>query len=163
MPIQIGDQLPNATLIRMGDEGAEQVRLAPLLDGRKVALFGLPGAFTGTCSSAHMPSFIRTRTGFVEKGVDEVICVTVNDPFVLQAWDEATGARAGGVTLLGDPMSEFTKAIGMNFTAPVVGFVERCTRFSSLIDNGVVTHLNLEEGPGVCEMTAGETLLSQIT
>ncbi|MCT4554484.1 MAG: peroxiredoxin [Pelagimonas sp.] len=162
MTISVGDKLPEATLLQVGESGPESVALADRLAGRKVVLFGLPGAYTGTCTTAHLPSFMRTREAFAEKGVDEVICVTVNDPFVTQSWGESTGADAAGVVILADADSSLTKAIGMDFDAPPVGLFGRSLRYAMLVDNGVVTHLNLEENPGVCEVSAGETLLAQI-
>lgn len=162
MTITPGTRVPDATLLMIGPDGPASVALSDRLSGRKVVLFGLPGAYTGTCTTAHVPSFIRTRDAFAAKGVDEVVCVSVNDPFVMKAWGEATGAEAAGITMLADPGSEFTKAIGMNFTAPPVGFYDRSRRFSMLIVDGTVTIVNLDENPGVCEMSAGETLLGQI-
>lgn len=162
MTISIGDKLPEATLLHMGANGAEAVKLSDKLKGRKVVIFGLPGAYTGTCSTAHVPSFIRTAGKFAEKGVDEIICVAVNDPFVMKAWGEATGAAAAGITMLGDADSSFTKAIGMAFSAPAIGFFDRSKRYSLYAEDGVVKQLNLEESPGACEISAGETLLGQL-
>jgi peroxiredoxin len=159
MTITTGDTLPNATLLMMGDEGPTSVTMSEKLSGRKVVIFGLPGAYTGTCTTAHVPSFIRTAEAFKAKGVDEIICLSVNDPFVMKAWGDDTGALAAGITMLGDAESEFTKAIGMNFSAAPAGFVERSRRYAMLVDNGVVTILNEEAGPGQCEISAGETLL----
>ncbi len=159
MAIKKGDTLPNATFLVMGDEGPATVDLTEKLKGRKVVLFGLPGAFTRTCSAAHVPSFIRTKDAFAEKGVDEIICVAVNDPFVMKAWAENTGAEDAGLTMLADGDASFTKAIGMEFTAPPVGFYDRSKRFSMLVEDGVVTILNEEEAAGECSISAGETLL----
>lgn len=159
MTITTGDTLPNATLLLMGDEGPTLVTMVEKLTDRKVVIFGLPGAYTGTCTTAHVPSFMRTAEAFKAKGVDEIICLSVNDPFVMKAWGEDTGAAAAGITMLGDAESEFTKAIGMNFSAAPVGFVERSKRYSMLVENGVVTILSAEESPGQCEISAGETLL----
>ena len=160
MTIQTGDTLPNATFLQMGDDGPTQVVLSDKLENRKVVIFGLPGAYTGTCSTAHVPSFMITFDDFKAKGVDEIICVSVNDPFVMQAWGENTRATETGITMLADAESAFTKAIGMNFSAAPVGFVDRSKRYSMLVENGVVTILNQEESPGTCEISAGETLLA---
>ena len=160
MTIKTGETLPNATLLQMGEDGPQKVMMADKLKGRKVVVFGLPGAYTGTCSTAHVPSFMVTYDDFKAKGVDEIICVSVNDPFVMQAWGENTRATETGITMLADAESEFTKAIGMNFSAPPVGFVDRSKRYSMLVDNGVVTILNEEASPGTCEISAGETLLA---
>lgn len=161
MTIAVGKSLPDATLLQMGDNGAEGVTLGDKLKGRRVVIFGLPGAYTGTCSTAHVPSFIRTAPKFAEKGVDEIICVAVNDPFVMKAWGETTGATAAGITMLGDADASFTKAIGMTFDVPPLGFFARSKRYSALVEDGVVTRFNPEAGPG-CEISAGEHLLSQL-
>ncbi len=162
MTISVGDSLPDAPLLRIGAQGPETVQMADLTKGRKVVIFGLPGAYTSTCTSAHMPSFIRTKAGFDEKGVDEVICVSVNDPFVMQTWGAETGGTEAGITLLGDASATFTKAIGLNFTAEPVGFYDRSRRYALYAEDGVVKVLNVEEGPGVCEVSAGETMLDAI-
>lgn len=159
MTITTGDTLPNATLLEMGDDGPEAVTMAEKTKGRKVVIFGLPGAYTSTCTTAHVPSFIRTADAFKAKGVDEIVCLSVNDPFVMKAWGDDTGAIAAGITMLGDAESEFTKAIGMNFSAGPVGFVERSKRYAMLVEDGVIKILNEETGPGQCEISAGETLL----
>jgi peroxiredoxin len=135
------------------------VDLSSKLDGKKVVIFGLPGAYTGTCTTAHVPSFMRTFAQFKAKGVDEVICITVNDPFVVQAWSDSTGAGDAGLTMLADADGALTKEIGMDFTAPPVGLFGRSKRYSMLVENGVVTILNEEGSPGECEISAGETLL----
>jgi glutaredoxin/glutathione-dependent peroxiredoxin len=161
MTIETGAKLPEATLLQMGANGAEGVKLSDKLKGRKVVIFGLPGAYTGTCSTAHVPSFIRTAPKFAEKGVDEIICISVNDPFVMKAWGEATGATVAGITMLGDADASFTKAIGMTFDLPPLGLFARSKRYSALVEDGVVTQFNPEVGPG-CEISAGEHLLSQL-
>ncbi|MGL4239318.1 peroxiredoxin [Tabrizicola sp.] len=161
MTIAVGTKLPEASLLKMGENGAEAVSLSDKLKGRKVVIFGLPGAYTGTCSTAHVPSFIRTAGKFADKGVDEIICVAVNDPFVMKAWGEATGATAAGITMLGDSDSAFSKSIGMTFDVPQLGFFARSKRYSLLAEDGVVTQFNPETGTG-CEISAGEHLLSQL-
>ncbi len=162
MTISQGDTIPDATLVRMGENGPEEVQLSELTRGRKVVIFGLPGAFTGVCTTAHVPSFIRTRGDFADKGIDEVICIAVNDPFVLRAWGEATGADRADITTLGDPAAEFTKAIGMNFTAPPAGFYDRSRRYAMVVENGRVVTIHAEESPGVCETSGGEALLATL-
>lgn len=162
MTITAGDKLPDATLIRMGDDGPESVTVSDLTAGKNVIIFGLPGAYTGVCTTAHVPSFIRTKEAFAAKGVDEVICVSVNDPFVMGAWGESTGAAAAGIHMLGDPQSEFTKLIGLDFSAPPVGLIDRSKRYALYAEDGVVKVLNEEASPGECEISAGETLLEQI-
>ena len=160
MTIKTGDRLPEAILLRMGTDGPEQVVLSDKLENRKVVIVGLLGAFTGLCSSAHVPSFLATYEGFMAKGVDEIICVSVNDPFVMQAWGESTGAIEKGLSMLADAESRFTTAIGMNFSAPAAGFVNRSRRYSMLVENGVVTILNEELERDLCDISGGETLLA---
>lgn len=162
MTLKVGDKLPDATLVGMGAEGPAPVALSEKLSGRKVVIFAVPGAYTGVCSTAHVPSFIRTKGDFDAKGVDEIICISVNDPFVMGAWGESTGATEAGLTMLGDPQSEFTKAVGMDFTAPPAGLIARSKRYAMLVEDGVVTVLNAEENPGMCEVSAGEGLLASI-
>lgn len=159
MAIQQGDTLPEATLIASGENGPEPVGIAEKTKGRKVVIFGLPGAYTGTCTTAHVPSFMRTKDSFAEKGVDEIICVAVNDPFVMAAWSESTGAGAAGLTMLADPAAELTKAMGMEFTAPPVGLYDRSKRFAMLVEDGTVKILHVEDNPGECTVSAGEGLL----
>lgn len=159
MTIKVGDTLPDVKLLVMGEDGPRQVALGEKLKDRKVVIFGLPGAYTGTCSTAHVPSFMITYDDFMAKGVDEIICVAVNDPFVMKAWGDSTRAIDTGITMLADAESEFTTAIGMNFSAAPVGFVNRSKRYSMLVDNGEIKILNAESNPGECEISAGETLL----
>ncbi len=160
--ISTGDMLPEATLTQMGAEGPEEVRISDKTKGRKVVIFAVPGAFTGTCTTAHVPSFMRTKDQFDAKGVEEIICISVNDPFVMGAWGESTGATAAGLTMLADAASEFTKAIGMDFDAPPVGLLARSKRYAMLVEDGKIVALNLEENPGACEISAGEGLLESI-
>jgi len=159
MGILQGDKLPSAILRRMGDDGPEEVTIDTLTSGRKIVLFGLPGAFTPTCSSAHVPSFIRTIDQFIAKGVDEIVCVAVNDVHVMREWSKATGAAAAGVSMWADPTSAFTTAIGMNFDVEAVGFVARSARYAMVVDDGVVSILNLETARATCDISGGENLL----
>lgn len=162
MAISQGSTLPDATLVQLGAEGPEQVKLADKLNGRKVVIFAVPGAYTPTCHSAHVPSFIRTKDKFAEKGVDEIICISVNDPFVMKSWGEATGATAAGITMLSDAQGQFTKAIGMDFDAPPAGLIGRSRRYAMLVEDGKVTLFQPEESPGVCDVSGGEGLLASM-
>jgi glutaredoxin/glutathione-dependent peroxiredoxin len=161
MTIAVGDTLPGATMLRMGEKGPETVDLAATLKGRKVVLFALPGAYTGTCSTVHMPSFIRTAERFRAKGVDEIICVAVNDPFALHAWGETTGAAAAGIAILGDSDGSFTKSLGMAFDAPAIGLFGRSNRYAAVVEDGVVTHVQIDK-PGECNISTGEALLDAV-
>lgn len=160
--ISEGAELPAATLLAMGEKGAEPVDLKARLRGRRVVIFGLPGAFTRTCTAAHVPSFIRTKPGFDAKGVDEIICVAVNDPFVMKAWGESTGAAAAGIAMLGDADASFTKAIGMAFSVPALGFIDRSKRYALFAEDGVVRVFHPETGTSGCEISGGEAMLAAI-
>lgn len=162
MTIKVGEQLPEAVLRYKDDDGPHEVTVSGKTGGRRVVIFGLPGPFTATCTAAHLPSFIRTADAFREKGIDEIICFAVADVFVMEAWGKATGADKAGITLLADPASEFTKALGLAFDAPVVGFHDRTVRHAMVVNDGVVEVLQIEEARGTCEMTAGETLLGML-
>ncbi len=162
MTISVGDKLPDAMLVKMGADGPEQVSISTLTEGRTVVFFAVAGAYTGTCTTAHVPSFIRTKDTFKERGVDEIICVSVNDPFVMGAWGESTGATDAGITMAGDPEAAFTTAMGMEFSAPPAGLIDRSKRYAMLVMDGEVKVLNEEENPGMCEVSAGEGLLEDI-
>ena len=162
MAISTGDPLPDAQLIRIGDDGPETVSLSELAAGRTIAVFAVPGAYTPTCSMAHVPSFIRTKDDFAAKGVDTIVCVAVNDPFVMKAWGEATGATAAGLHMLADADGSFTRAMGRAFDAPAAGFIGRSQRYAMLVEDGTVKALHVEEGRGVCETSAGESLLTEL-
>ena len=162
MAISQGDKLPDAVLRRMGDNGPEEITIDALTAGRKIVLFGLPGAFTPTCSSAHVPSFMRTKDAFLEKGIEEIICVSVNDVHIMRQWGEVTGATAAGLSMWADPASEFTTAIGMNFDVEVLGFYGRSSRYAMIVENGVVTQLNQETERGVCDISGCETLFERL-
>jgi peroxiredoxin len=147
--------------VTLGADGPTTVELSSYVAGRKVVVFGLPGAFTGPCSTAHMPSFVRTADDFRAKGIDEIICVAVNDPFVLKAWGEATGADAAGITMMGDAEAVLTKTLGMDFTAPPIGLYNRSNRYAVVLDDGVVTHSNIDQ-PNTCDISRGEQLLETL-
>lgn len=162
MSISKGELLPGATLLQLGDQGPEAVSLGEKMKGRKIVIFAVPGAYTGVCTTAHVPSFIRVIGALKEKGVEEVICISVNDPFVMKAWGEATGATAAGITMLADAELAFTTAIGMNFSAPPAGLIDRSQRYAMIVEDGVVKALNKEETPGVCDISGGEAILDLV-
>jgi len=163
MTIATGDKLPEGTLLEKTADGIAPVTTAALLAGRKVVLFGLPGAYTGTCSTLHVPSFIRTADRLRAAGVAEIACVSVNDPHVMMAWGEATGATAAGIRMLSDADGAFTRALGLDFSNAAAGLIGRSKRYALCADDGVVTILNLEASPGVCDVSGGETMLDAVT
>ncbi len=162
MTISEGDRLPEATLFEMTDQGPVQVASADVFAGKTVALFGLPGAFTPTCSNSHMPGFVAAAEALRAKGIDAIVCLTVNDPFVAADWGRVTGATAAGIRVLGDSLAELTKAMGLDFDGSARGLGIRCKRFSALVRDGEIAILNIEPAPGQATCTAGEALLDQI-
>lgn len=162
MVISVGETLPQATLLKMGKEGPTPVNLSEMAKGKKIVIFGLPGAYTGTCTTAHVPSFIRSMDALSDKGVDHVICVSVNDPFVMGAWGDSTNASSAGIEMLGDADCSFTEAIGMRFDAPPAGLIARSKRYALMAEDGVVKVLHAEENPGVCETSGGEAMVDAI-
>ena len=162
MTIAVGEKVPSATLIQKQDGAPAAVSLDDKLAGRKVVIFGVPGAFTPTGIAAHWPSCMRTADQFAAKGVDEIICVSVNDMHVMDLWGEQTGGTAAGITFLADGDSSFTKAIRMEFDAPVAGMFGRCMRVAMYGDDGVVKVMSPEIKAGVCELSGGEFMLGQI-
>lgn len=161
MPISVGDTLPDAKFTRMGAEGPEQISLNSLTSGRKVVIFAVPGAFTPTCHSAHMPGFIAAKEALMAKGVDEIICVSVNDAHVMRMWGDTTGATEAGITLLADGEGAFAKAMGMSFDAPIVGMMGRSKRYALAAENGVVTVWHPETTRG-CEISGGGAMLAAL-
>ena len=161
MAISTGEMLPDATMIRLGTDGPEEVAISDLAKGRKIAVFAVPGAFTPTCSDEHVPSFIRTKDDFAAKGVETIVCVAVNDPFVMKAWGESTGATAAGLHMLADADGSFAKALGLDFDAPPAGLHGRSKRYAMLVDDGKVTALQVEDSPGVCTVSSGTSLLAK--
>jgi peroxiredoxin len=167
MTIKVGDTLPAGKLSEYVEVetagcpiGPNEFNVADLTRGKKVAIFGLPGAFTPTCSAKHVPSYVANIDKLKAKGIDEVICMSVNDAFVMGAWahDQKT---LGKVRMMGDGSAAYTKALGLEFDLTGKGMGMRCQRFSMLVDNGVVKTLNIE-APGKYEVSDGETMLKQL-
>jgi peroxiredoxin len=161
MSIAIGDSLPEATFRILGSEGIDKLTTAEVFGGKKVVLFAVPGAFTPTCHLKHLPGFIDKADAFKKKGVNTVACVAVNDPFVLDAWAKATGGM-GKVLFLSDGNGEFTKKIGLDFDGSGIGLGTRSKRYAMLVDEGVVKALNIEDSPGVADVSTAEKLLAAL-
>lgn len=161
MTIAVGDKLPEATFKVRTPDGLKDVTTTELTAGRKVVLFAVPGAFTPTCHARHVPSYLEHLDALKAKGVAEVACVAVNDAFVLDAWAKASAAD-GKLTLLSDGNATFTKAIGMDFDGSGFGLGTRSKRYAMLVDNGVVKALNVEESPGVMEVSGADRILAAL-
>lgn len=159
--IKVGDKVPEGTLKRLGENGIEDVPTKELFSGRKVVLFGVPGAFTPTCSKQHLPGYVQKADAFREKGVSTIACMAVNDPFVMKAWGESESAN-NKVLLLSDGNAELTKAMGLEFDGSGAGLGTRSKRFAMLVDDGVVKALEVEDSPGVVERSGAEKLLEAV-
>jgi peroxiredoxin len=161
MTISVGDKMPEATFNVMTAEGPGQMTSAELFDGRKVAIFAVPGAFTPTCHMKHLPGFVSNADALKAKGVDTIACVSVNDVFVMDAWAEHSGAK-DKITFLADGSANFTKAIGMELDASGFGMGIRSKRYAMLVDDGVVKVINEEEAPGTAEISSAEEILKAL-
>ena len=162
MTIAVGDKFPEVSLmLRLEDKTHQNVDMAEKLAGRRVAIVGMPGAFTGTCSGEHIPSLIAVAPEIM-KHADEIIVFAVNDPQVIKAWGEISGATAAGITLLADPESKLTEALGLRFDAPPAGLIGRCTRFAAIVQDGVVETLKFEEERIGCSLTGGDAILEAL-
>ncbi|HXB53011.1 MAG TPA: peroxiredoxin [Rhizomicrobium sp.] len=158
MTIKAGDKIPSATLMEMKDGKPTPVKTDDFFAGKKVALFALPGAFTPTCSAKHVPGFVNNYDALKAKGVDAIACVSVNDAFVMGAWgkDQQAGDK---VHMLADGNGDFTRAVGLEMDGTKFGMGKRSQRYSMIVDNGVVTSVNVEQ-PGAFEVSSAEYLLS---
>ncbi len=159
MTIKVGDSLPDVDLMEMTESGPSKVSVSDLFGGKKVALFAVPGAYTPTCSAKHLPGFVENADNLTSKGVDAIVCLSVNDPFVMGAWGK--DHNAGPVRMVADPDAAFTKAMNVEFDASGAGLGIRSRRYSMIVDDGVVSQLNLEETGGF-EVSDADTLLGQL-
>ena len=159
--IKVGDRLPEAEFFVMGEEGKQTRAASDVFAGRKVVLFGLPGAFTPTCHRNHLPGYLNSIDGLHALGVAEVAVVAVNDVFVMDAWSQASNAK-GKITFLADGNADFARATGLDIDLSAGGMGIRCKRFSMIVDDGVVTHFNLEDNPGVAEKSGASVIIEQL-
>jgi peroxiredoxin len=161
MPIEIGDKIPTATVLKITDDGPAEISTSALFDGRKVVVFGLPGAFTPTCSLNHLPGFIENHDIILAKGVDEIVCVSVNDHHVMKAWAKATGGL-GKITFIADWDAAFTKALGMDADISAGKLGLRSRRYSLIADNATVTAVNLEVARGEATLSGAAAMLEHL-
>ncbi|CAA0104999.1 Peroxiredoxin [BD1-7 clade bacterium] len=159
MSIQVGDRIPSATFKTMTADGPKEVTSAELFDGKKVVIFAVPGAFTPTCSAAHLPGFVVSVDDIKAKGVDTVVCTSVNDVFVMDAWGKASNAEH--ITMLADGNATFAQALGLTLDGSGFGMGTRSKRYAMIVDNGQVEHLAIDE-KGLEKSTA-EAILAALS
>lgn len=159
MTIKAGDKIPSVDLAIMTDDGPDTISTDDLFSGKKVAIFGVPGAFTPTCSAKHLPGFVNNADALKAKGVDTIACLSVNDAFVMGAWgkDQNVGDK---VMMVADGSADFTKAAGLELDLMARGLGLRCQRFAMVVDNGVVSSIHIDEG--TFEKTSAETMLGEL-
>jgi len=161
MTIKVGDKLPQTKLRVSTPDGPAWKTTDELFKGKKVVLFGVPGAFTGTCSNAHLPGFLKNADAIKAKGVDMIAVTGINDIFVMEAWKRTAGAD-GKIEFLADGNGDFAKALDLTFDASAHGLGVRSRRYSMLVEDGVVKRLNIEETPVKAEVSGAENLLAQL-
>ena len=159
MTIQVGDRLPDVQLAIATAEGPKPTTSSEFFSGKRVALFAVPGAFTPTCSARHLPSYVDKAEELKGKGVDEIACISVNDPFVMGAWGKADGSD--DITMLADGNGAFAEAIGLVMDGSKFGMGKRSQRYSMIVNDGVVEQLNVE-APGEYRASSAEYMLDQL-
>ncbi len=159
MAIQVGDRIPDVQLTLATPEGPVPVKSGDYFAGKRVALFAVPGAYTPTCSARHLPSFVEKAGELKAKGIDEIACTSVNDAFVMGAWNQAQGSE--DITMLADGNGEFAQAVGLTMDGSKFGMGQRSQRYSMIVNDGVVEQLNVE-APGEYEASSAEHLLEQL-
>ena len=161
MAIKAGDKLPSDLKLKeMSDAGPKDVTVGEIFKGKKVVLFAVPGAFTPTCSMKHLPGFLEQASAIKAKGVDEIVCLSVNDAFVMGAWGKANNA-SGKVRMLADGNGEFTKAVGLTLDASGFGMGTRSQRYALIVKDGAVQEVLVEPGPGL-NVSSAATVLSKL-
>jgi peroxiredoxin len=159
MTIQVGDRLPDAPLAIATAEGPKPTTSSEFFAGKRVALFAVPGAFTPTCSAKHLPSYVDKASDLKSKGIDEIACISVNDPFVMGAWGKADGSV--DITMLADGNGDFTDAVGLEMDGTKFGLGKRSQRYSMIVNDGIVEQLNVE-APGEYRASSAEYMLDQL-
>jgi peroxiredoxin len=159
MTIQVGDRLPDASLTIASADGPKPTTTGEFFGGKRVALFAVPGAFTPTCSARHLPSYVEKAGELKAQGVDEIACISVNDPFVMAAWGQRDGSA--DITMLADGNGEFAEATGLTMDGSKFGLGQRSQRYSMIVNDGVVEQLNVE-APGEYRASSAEHMLDQL-
>ena len=159
MAVQVGDSIPEVSLKVLGEQGPADISTSEIFSGKKVVLFAVPGAFTPTCSAAHLPGFVASADKIKAKGVDAIVCVSVNDPFVMKAWGDAQNAEE--IMMVADPAGDLATAMGAEMDGTAFGLGKRSARYSLIAEDGKVTALNMEQG-GAFEVSSAEGTLEAL-
>lgn len=157
MAIKAGDKIPECTLKTMGDKGPEDIATRDIFSGKKVLLFAVPGAFTPGCSLTHLPGYVVNADKIKAQGVDTIACMSVNDAFVMGAW--GNDQNASEILMLADGNADFTAALGLELDGSGFGMGTRSQRFAMIVEDGTVSHLNVEDGPGI-DASSAETMMT---
>ncbi len=162
MKIKVGDKLPSGEVFCLDkNKAVRKVEINSLFENQKVIMFGLPGAFTSVCSAKHLPGFIKNYKEVKKKGVTKIICISVNDPFVMEAWGDAHNAK-DKILMVGDPFCKYIKEIGADVDKSEKGLGIRSSRFTMLLEDCVVKKIKEEKDTAICEITAAENFLKEI-
>ena len=162
MKVKIGDNLPSASVFFLDNSNLVQKKdIRDLAISGKTIIFGLPGAFTSVCSAKHLPGFVRSYESMLKKGVENILCLSVNDPFVMKAWGEKNNV-GNKIMMLGDPFCEFTKLMGLETDKSAKGLGIRSSRYTMLVDEGKIKKISVEEDTGECEISSAEKFLEEI-
>lgn len=161
MTIAIGERLPDGVFMQMGNSGPEPVNSTAFFAGKTIVLFAVPGAFTPTCSAKHLPGFLEKKAEFQAHNVDEIVCFSVNDAFVMDAWAKDQNVNAQ-IHMFADGSATYTKALGLELDLTEIGLGIRSHRFAMVIKDGVLSHLEIDKG-GVFEKTSAEHMLTIVS
>jgi peroxiredoxin len=161
MTIQVGDRLPAVSLKQLTADGIKDVSIAELTAGKKVVVFAVPGAFTPTCSEQHLPGFVEQAEALKAKGVDAIVCVAVNDPFVMSAWEKARNV-GGKIQMLSDGNAELARALGLDFDGSGFGLGTRSKRYAMVVEDGIVKTLLIDDAPPQAEKSSAAAILATL-
>jgi peroxiredoxin (alkyl hydroperoxide reductase subunit C) len=161
MKLKVNDQLPDIEVFQLVSGNPVKKKISEIINNKKVVMFGLPGAYTSVCSAKHLPGYINNADQFKSKGIDQIICISVNDPFVMDAWGKANNVD-GNILMLADPIINFTKAIGAEVNKNERGLGIRSNRYTMLIDNLKVLNIKEEADTAICEASSAENFLKLV-
>ena len=161
MKLKINDQIPNTDIFHLIDGEPKQNKLSEILGNGKIILFGLPGAFTSTCSKLHLPGYVAHADKFREKGIEKIFCLSVNDPYVMDAWAKISKVE-NEIIMLADPFGDFANKLGVLVNKDAKGLGMRSSRYTMIIEDKVIKYVAVEKETGICELSAADNVLSKL-